>query len=300
MSLNVNNIGFKQAEALLRDCIFLLDFDPNSPEGLKLYKLLQARHNNPDFELDLALFICGEEENHFPYRSSSYLTQFYKDLGYNYVHDGSTRKYWVRDTLLQMTIQEISHVIEKGLFNKRDFKRLGTKTNPDYEKDYREAIQEFKKFINESLSLNEGVDLNYLLDLNINTELLFEKSADTEDEELNKLIEEAKNRFFHPRDKQIAVEKLWDAFERLKTYFNANKKNSVSKLVKVTSRNFDEEIINQEFEKLTDIGNKFRIRHHETDKKKITEPKHLNYLFFRMLSLINLCLTSLKDMDHVV
>jgi hypothetical protein len=300
MSLNVNNTGFKQAEALLRDCIFLLDFDPNSPEDLKLYKLLRARHNNPDFELDLAVFICGEEGNHFPYRSSYYLTQFYKDLGYDYVHDGSTRRYWVRDVLLQMTIQEISHVIEKGLFSKRDFKRLGNETNPDYEENYKEAIQEFKKFIHESLSSNEGVDLNYLLDLNINTELLFEKTADTEDEELNKLIEEAKNRFFHPGDKQIAVEKLWDAFERLKTYFNANKKNSVSELIKVTSRNFDEGIINQEFEKLTDIGNKFRIRHHETDKKEITEPKHLNYLFFRMLSLINLCLTSLKDMDHVV
>lgn len=296
MLLNTNEAGFKQAEALLRDCIFLLDFNPNSLEDLKLYKLLRARHNNPDFELNLALFICGDEGNHFPYRSSYYLTQFFKDLGYNYVHDGSTRRYWVRDVLLQMTIKEISHVIEKGLFNKRDFKRL--KTN--YEENYREAIKEFKEFINESLSLDSGVDLSYLLDLNINTELLFEKTADTEDEELNKLIKDAKNRFFHPKDKQIAVEKLWDAFERLKTYFNANKKNSVSKLVKVTSRNFDEEIINQEFEKLTDIGNKFRIRHHETDKKKITEPKHLNYLFFRMLSLINLCLTSLKDMDHVV
>lgn len=69
MAIEINDIGFRQAEALLSDSIFLLDFDGNSPKDLKLYKLLKARQENPDFEMELAEFICGDN-NSFPYRSS--------------------------------------------------------------------------------------------------------------------------------------------------------------------------------------------------------------------------------------
>lgn len=134
-----------------------------------------------------------------------------------------------------------------------------------------------------------------MLDFNINTELLFDKQAQTDDEELNKLIKDAKDRFFIPEDKQIAVEKLWDAFERIKTYYVGNKKQSSEKLVSLISKNFSSELLDAEFQILTKIGNQYRIRHHETDKKEIIEAKHLNYFFFRMLTLIDLCLTSIND-----
>jgi len=145
------------------------------------------------------------------------------------------------------------------------------------------------------LSIESGIDLSYLLDFNVNTELLFDKQIQTDDNELNKLIKEAKDRFFNPKDKQIAIEKLWDAFERIKTYYEGNKKQSSEKLVLIISENFNSEIIESEFKTLTKIGNDYRIRHHETDKKEISETKHLNYLFFRMLSLIDLCLTSINE-----
>lgn len=148
---------------------------------------------------------------------------------------------------------------------------------------------------NDSLNIDKGVDLSYLLDFNINTELLFDKQVQTDDDELNKLIKEAKDRFFNPKDKQIAIEKLWDAFERIKTYYESNKKQSSEKLVSIISKNFNSELLDTEFQILTKIGNEYRIRHHETDKKEINETKHLNYLFFRMLSLIDLCLTSIND-----
>lgn len=135
----------------------------------------------------------------------------------------------------------------------------------------------------------------YLLDLNINVELLFDNKNTTNDDELNKLIQEAKERFFNPKDKHIAIEKLWDAFERIKTYYGTNKKASSQKLVSIISKGFDELIINDEFISLTKIGNEYRIRHHETDKKEIIHNKHLNYLFFRMLSLIDLCLTCINE-----
>ncbi len=38
-------------------------------------------------------------ETSFHYRSSSFLTQFFQDCDTDYVHDGSTRKTWVADTL---------------------------------------------------------------------------------------------------------------------------------------------------------------------------------------------------------
>lgn len=294
MAIEINNIGFKQAEALLSDTIFLLNFNGSSSEDSKLYKLLKARQENPDFEMELAEFICGDNKP-FPYRTSSLLTEFFNNLGFDYTHDGTTRRYWVRDVLLQMSVKDISVVIEKGLFNKRDFRKETKGKDQDYEDNYQNAIKEFKVFFNESLKIDKGVDLSYLLDFNINTELLFDNQVQTDDDELNKLIKDAKDRFFNPKDKQIAIEKLWDAFERIKTYYEGNKKVSSEKLVSIVSKDFNSELIDNEFQILTKVGNEYRIRHHETDKKEITETKYINYLFFRMLSLIDLCLTSINE-----
>ncbi len=50
----------------------------------------------------LADMICGNfaaDSTHFVYRSSSYLTEFFEDCETDYAHDGSTRKYWVADSL---------------------------------------------------------------------------------------------------------------------------------------------------------------------------------------------------------
>lgn len=50
----------------------------------------------------LADMICGNfpaEESFFVYRSSSYLTRFFHDCDTAYVHDGSTRNYWVAGVL---------------------------------------------------------------------------------------------------------------------------------------------------------------------------------------------------------
>jgi|ERR1700733_2632979 hypothetical protein len=53
--------------------------------------------------MQLADMICGNKprdgENHFKYRSSSYLTEFFQDCETEYEHDGSTRNYWVAETL---------------------------------------------------------------------------------------------------------------------------------------------------------------------------------------------------------
>jgi hypothetical protein len=52
--------------------------------------------------MQIADMICGNyqaDESFFKYRSSSYLTRFFRDCDTGYVHDGSTRQSWVAQTL---------------------------------------------------------------------------------------------------------------------------------------------------------------------------------------------------------
>ncbi|RIJ70569.1 hypothetical protein D1871_18455 [Nakamurella silvestris] len=44
----------------------------------------------------------GDEPNYFPYRSSSYITEFFQELDTDWTHDGSTRHRWVADVLDSM------------------------------------------------------------------------------------------------------------------------------------------------------------------------------------------------------
>jgi hypothetical protein len=294
MPIKINEKGFNQVNSLISDLIFKLESNKQSTPDLQKLKLLEARHNNPDFETELALFICGDDDD-FPYRSSYFLTKFFTDLGLNYKHVAITRRFWVKDVLLELEISKLSLVLHKGLFNQRDFRKYAKEKNLDFDKTFKKAVKEFKQLIEDSIEIEDGIDLSYLLDLNINLELLFDKKIITKDNELDLLISEAKERFYNPKDKQIAVEKIWDAFERMKTYFSSKKKESSEKLVKISSNNFSFALIEDEFKLLTKLGNDYRIRHHETNKLEIKNPKHIEYLFFRMLSLIDLCLKSINE-----
>ncbi|MFC6156128.1 restriction endonuclease [Kribbella jiaozuonensis] len=48
--------------------------------------------------MQLADMICGNV-GPFPYRSSSYITEFFSDIETDYTHDGTTRQRWVAETL---------------------------------------------------------------------------------------------------------------------------------------------------------------------------------------------------------
>src|ERR1022692_3847999 len=53
--------------------------------------------------MQIADMICANtnqgKPSLFRYRSSSYLTEFFRDCDTDYSHDGSTRNYWVAETL---------------------------------------------------------------------------------------------------------------------------------------------------------------------------------------------------------
>ncbi len=101
----------------------------------------------------------------------------------------------------------------------------------------------------------------------------------------------------HPENHQLAVEKIWDAFERLKTYYTAyDKKHSVEKIISDMAPEQEEfkALLDAEFKALTEIGNNYRIRHHETNKIDITDYRHYDYFFNRCLSLIALAIQYLE------
>ncbi len=121
----------------------------------------------------------------------------------------------------------------------------------------------------------------------------------TNDNDLRSLIEAANSLYRKntPDDSQLALEKIWDALERSKTYLEIDKKRSVEKIKKCVSGN-DEQIaqmIDDELRTLTNIGNQYQIRHFERGKHLISNKKVRDYLFNRCLGLINLILQSVDQ-----
>lgn len=128
--------------------------------------------------------------------------------------------------------------------------------------------------------------------------IITEIRFNTGDNRLNEMLEIAYSKFILPRPESRveSLEKIWDAFERLKTYFEKNKKVSANQLIDVISENNVQirEIIECEFSELTKIGNKFQIRHFERDKIQLKSNQHIDYFFYRMSCLIHLCVESLQ------
>jgi hypothetical protein len=118
----------------------------------------------------------------------------------------------------------------------------------------------------------------------------------TGDAELDKLLETAREKFLNKSldIRKEGLEKLWDAWERLKTVEpGKDKKAKATAILDKGSKepNFRARLETDAIE-LTEIGNKFMVRHTETDKTPITESAHVDYLFQRMFAMIRLLLKS--------
>ena len=136
------------------------------------------------------------------------------------------------------------------------------------------------------VALSEQASLSYdLVDFQI------------DDHEFNKLVEQA---FQYYKEARIdtATEKIWDAFERIKTFYKQyDKKGSITKLIDIVSKNNAEyrEMVEDEFTSLTKLGNDFRIRHHETNKKDICCKEHYDYLFHRCIAVLRLVTSVMRE-----
>lgn len=272
-------------EAMLHDQIRSLNQPKNSKQDLEINKLLKAREENIDFELELAMMITGDNKS-FPGRSSFYLSRFFQEFGFNFRHDGSTKRFWVANQLKKLTIEQIYEVITLGLFKRKHFIYS--------DKDIDISKREFALFIEDSIKSNELIDLSDVFNLNVQNELLFNQQAETSDKTLNNLITDARTLFLQG-NMQLAIEKIWDALERIKTLLNKDKKKGIKAICKRLGEDLSTQFFDTEYGLLTDTGNNYQIRHFETDKIPVKNIETKKYLFFRALSLINLTLSRIEN-----
>lgn len=119
----------------------------------------------------------------------------------------------------------------------------------------------------------------------------------TGDTETDRLLEIARRRILLPKaeDRQDALEKLWDAFERLKTLEpGADKRAQADALLERAAAPGSSflRVLREEATALTKIGNSFRIRHSETNQEGLASLDQVDYLFGRLFSFIRLILKS--------
>jgi len=198
---------------------------------------------------------------------------------------------------IQFCHKNIQKAIEDDYHSYFQHYHLKFRESKELKKDFRDKINQIFERNGVVFFINDGGQINRVISPTMQP--LINKIYNTKDERLNELVQLAHDKFVLPNivDRIHALEKIWDAFERVKTYYiEKNKKESVSELIKlVANSNSEIEIlINDEAKTLSKIGNNFQIRHFETNKIEIMDNKHIDYLFYRMSSLIHLFLTELE------
>ncbi len=162
------------------------------------------------------------------------------------------------------------------------------------------AFNEFMQGLNEvfqmtglSYKMTENKQIERITELDSVVDEALEEITIVEEPGLRELVEESVSFYKSPfpANHKIATEKIWDALERIKTIFmkdGMDKKKSSEKLIDLISSGNEDfrDLFNSEYKTLTDIGNKFRIRHHETDKIDINDDRYYDYFYNRCLSLI--------------
>lgn len=177
----------------------------------------------------------------------------------------------------------------------RNYRTIDCFNSSDIFKNFQEAINEI---FTESGLLYELTDEKIIERIVANSPLTteIENNIEAIDEVgTRELLKDAVALYKTPKPtaRQDSVEKIWDALERLKTYYTTlDKKHSSEKIVNdmANGNNDFADLFNSEFKTLTDIGNKYRIRHHETNTIDITDVRYYDYLFNRCLSLIALAI----------
>jgi len=159
--------------------------------------------------------------------------------------------------------------------------------------DFEAQVNAILKLNGITLKLDNGKIVS-TFDSQINNSTL----ASIQEAGLKELLQEA-TKYYDEGNLKIAVEKLWDAFERLKTSYSPtiDKKKSINRIISNMSSDKEPyiELFEKEFIELTTIGNKYRIRHHETTKIDIEDNRHYDYFYKRCLSLISVAIQYLNS-----
>lgn len=143
-------------------------------------------------------------------------------------------------------------------------------------------------------------DLVKIAELRVSPPILAESVAvpmpDTGDSTLDDLLRRARDGFRDPSPdtRRLALEKLWDAWERLKTLDDgADKKRSTTQMLdRIATEPTFRGLLETEAKALTGIGNDFHIRHFEVDRAPLINDAQVDYFFHRMWALVWLICTA--------
>lgn len=205
------------------------------------------------------------------------IRQFYSPKCYN------NQKQYVETSNLQ---DFIYHSSPYCVLDAIEFFKKYNQTN-----DFEVQINAILKLNEVSLKLDNG-KITSTLDCQIRSSVF----TPIQETGLKELLQNA-TKYYDEGNFSIAVEKLWDAFERLKTYYSPDKKKSIDRIIRdmSCSKIPYEKLFEKEFNELTRIGNDFRIRHHEITKTDIEDNRHYDYFYKRCLSLISVTIKYLSN-----
>ena len=256
-------------------------------DGISIYSYSQGELIE-EMKFDIPALVNGDE-----FIKPAIVDDFFTNEKYS-----NYDQYAILD-LIEYMFQNIKDYNEERYHSYFNHSHLRFSNSNDVSNIFREDINRMFKRTGLLYVLKENGEVERIL---LNDYVISEVKNNIEnikDRSLKELIEEALSLFLKPGTKNIehAVEKLWDAFERAKTYYvDLNKKESSIKLIStITEEQVDMiKVMEKEFKELTDIGNDFRIRHHETDKIEFVSDNHREYFFNRCLSLLSLVLKYIK------
>lgn len=115
----------------------------------------------------------------------------------------------------------------------------------------------------------------------------------TGDRLLDNMLEEARTKFAdkNPLTRREAMERLWDAWERLKSAADPDKKTSVKIILdRVATVPELRARLETEAAELNSIGNSHLIRHSEVSQTPVIDVDQVDYLFHRLFAMIQLML----------
>lgn len=129
-------------------------------------------------------------------------------------------------------------------------------------------------------------------------EVLVSAEFTSEDNELNRLLGSARQKFSSPdfRTRYDALKDLWDAFERLKTLEPPRidkRQSSAALIARVSDEPKIRDMLDAEMRiELDGFGNGFFIRHANATQVTLQSTEEIDYLFHRLFAVIRLLLRS--------
>lgn len=281
--------------ALLEDEFSKQNYHPNNERDIYEQRLIAARENSVRLEREIAERIVGMNSN-YPKMISNDLNTFFAELGHRVFVPNYSELDYVEEFLMGLSSSKILDIVQFGLFNEDYYSVFDLDGNKVVDRNNLiEARNDFSNLLNELSVKNEPTSLSFIFNSNQAYDLLFKPQPETENELFNANLKKSKNLFWE-KEYQLALEKIWDAYEGLKTLLDDDTKRGVQKLIaKMNTREEQAKVLHDEFWLLTHIGNDRGIRHHKNTNIEIPTEHEKRYWYFRMLSLISFALEAIYN-----